>query len=153
MDFNSTYKWHGNSILVMGGIINLGGLYTFITGLDLKSTMLVFMIVFLVIINALSTLKCQKWTERKLKAILWNILLNRIIYSFRFINFPSYHHYKRRSYVYVVIKRALRILSSTVEYVFANHVQIMFQKYLYFFLYSYNLWIIRRIKCGCRWWN
>ena len=111
----------------MGGIINLGGLYTFIPGLDLKSTILVFMMLFLVTINALSTLKCQKWTDRKLKAILWNILLNRIIYFFGFTNFPSYHHYKRRSYVYVVRKRALRVLSSAVEYFCANYVQKMFQ--------------------------
>ena len=56
-------------ILFMGGIINLGGLHTVITGLDYKPTILVLIMLLLVIINDLSTLNCQKLTERKLKVI------------------------------------------------------------------------------------
>ena len=66
--------------IVMGGIINLGGLHTVIPGLDYKPTGLVFMILLLVILNALSTLKCQKLTEIKLRVILYNILVEGIIF-------------------------------------------------------------------------
>ena len=69
-----------NFILIMGGIINIGGLHTVITGFYYKPTILVSMMLFLVLINDLSTLKCQKRIEIKLKVILWNILVDRIIF-------------------------------------------------------------------------
>ena len=60
----------GKFILFMGGIINISGLHAVIPGLDNKPTILVLIMLLLVIINALSTLRCNKQTEIKLKVIL-----------------------------------------------------------------------------------
>ena len=57
-------------ILFMGGIINIGGLHAVIPGLDNKPTILVLIMLLLVIINALSTLRCNKQTDIKLKVVL-----------------------------------------------------------------------------------
>ena len=72
VDFDSINRWHGKITLVMGGIINLRGLYTVILDLDYKPIIIVFMMLFLVILNYLYTLKCQKLTEQKLKLFWWN---------------------------------------------------------------------------------
>ena len=59
-----------NFNIVMGGIINIGGLHTVIPGFYFKPIILVFMILLLVIINSLYILECCKLTEIKLKVIL-----------------------------------------------------------------------------------
>ena len=117
----------------MGGIINLGGFHTVIPVLDYNPTF--FLNGGIIGDNqSFVYIKVSETNREKHKSNFMKYIGGQDNSFVGFINLPSYHQQKRRSFVDGVRKISLHIMISTVEYVCANHVQRMFQIYIYTFV-------------------